>query len=1219
MIEDSNPTPQKDPIAVDAEKALATALEDLVSNAPFRKIALQDQAGGFTSPGAGPCPDVSDWLRFAADDLASNALSGQELPGGKFTPSKRQQILAHAALCTGCLNRLRESQRVLLEETTSGEQASLQELASTTPQWQHRLAAELAQTPHGTGRAQHPFRFAWSFGAGLAAALILSSIGMLWWRNTSAPEKLLAEAYTQSRTSELRIPGAAFASVKPENHLRGGTTDREPAPLLSARATIERKLEKTPSDPHWLQMQARADMLEEHYDPAIDVFDRLLAAGPVTASLLLDDGMAYYLRGTATGSENDRATALDNLRRADELAPSDPVILFNEAIVMEDRGLVMNAVETWNRFLKFERDPKWQEEGRQRLQALEAKLSRVKTHESRMQQHLATPQSMRALAADPATLAGIDEEFSTTLLPRLLDAAYLLPGDRSRGSPCDETCAAARALLDALATSLQHNHQDSWLKEFLPSASSPIPTNYLSAAHALGQAIDADTRGKYAAAEAASLESRDLLRKLGNVAGAERAEVERAYALQRSYTFAQCHQAIASINAGRRGFAWIEAQAVALDAACDVRAGTAALSNPLIGQAAALARTSHYTLLELRAGNVMAMGAVESGDTESAWRLCMVPLRRFYEGDYPAFRIATTMGGIASVEDSTPRLQLDLLANREAFHLFSISGNSSYLAEMRELLIRAAFRAGSIAEAREQMGIAAAELAIGPGQRSSAGTQAESEIAMAQFYLDHGDVSNAATALDAAKRHMAGEDNPVQFRSYAIACGSLEIALEHHKAAEAILGPAIMKEELQAKGAGEQNIVFARQNRELYAALAGVWLSEGRPPDEILALWERYRLRILGLPVQVCANNRLDCLKSQIASTFDHWRQAKTRKTLVGQIVLRDRVLLYQFDGDRLTWSQQPIPRDELLSDATFLERVASSPATSQISVDQAARRMGDLLFGTTQTSPSPDGALAIESDPLLGNLPWAAVETAEGPIGLHLDLEESPSIVLDRNDVKREGKTLAATRPLIVGASVTTDGSPLLPEALEEARRVAGDSPNSNLLLGNEATEARVAALTRSASILHFAGHASQYDGATRLLLAPSGSTGDRPYLDSALFRKDPPRAARLVVFSACSSGKREEGWDHGMEDIVDTLASLGVPEVVATRWQIDSASAVPLMDVFYRGLASGRTVPQALTAARQSLAHDARFRHPYYWAAYYASGVGTTDLHEVFHGSSN
>jgi CHAT domain-containing protein len=103
--------------------------------------------------------------------------------------------------------------------------------------------------------------------------------------------------------------------------------------------------------------------------------------------------------------------------------------------------------------------------------------------------------------------------------------------------------------------------------------------------------------------------------------------------------------------------------------------------------------------------------------------------------------------------------------------------------------------------------------------------------------------------------------------------------------------------------------------------------------------------------------------------------------------------------------------------------------------------------------------------------------------------------------------------------------------------------------------------------------------------------------------------------VFSACSSGKKEAGWNHGMGDIVATLASLGVPDVVATRWQIDSGAAVPMMDAFYGGLAKGLTVPEALTAARQSMVRDPRYRHPYYWAAWYASGTGTSDLSPIFH----
>jgi tetratricopeptide (TPR) repeat protein len=156
-------------------------------------------------------------------------------------------------------------------------------------------------------------------------------------------------------------------------------------------------LEGAPEDPHWLQLEARADVLEEKFDPAIGILDRLLAAGPATSGLLVDDASAYFQRGTATGSESDRATALEYLRRADELAPGDPVVLFNEAVVMEDRGQLMNAVETWNRYLHFERDARWLADGRRRLQALEQKLNQLKSHQGRVDQRLRTPQEMHAL------------------------------------------------------------------------------------------------------------------------------------------------------------------------------------------------------------------------------------------------------------------------------------------------------------------------------------------------------------------------------------------------------------------------------------------------------------------------------------------------------------------------------------------------------------------------------------------------------------------------------------------------------------------------------------------------------------------------------------------------------------------------------------------------------------------------------------------------------
>jgi len=183
--------------------------------------------------------------------------------------------------------------RILEEEASEEEAAEVAQLASAVPDWQRKLAIELARSPRKSLGGKTLSRYLWA-GAALAAALTMAVGIALWWQHVTAPERLLAEAYTHSRIFVLRMPGADFADVTPETHLRGGATGHESSQLLDARAGIERRLERAPNDAHWLQLEARADLLEENYGAAIDILDRLLDAGPVTAGLLADDAAAYF-------------------------------------------------------------------------------------------------------------------------------------------------------------------------------------------------------------------------------------------------------------------------------------------------------------------------------------------------------------------------------------------------------------------------------------------------------------------------------------------------------------------------------------------------------------------------------------------------------------------------------------------------------------------------------------------------------------------------------------------------------------------------------------------------------------------------------------------------------------------------------------------------------------------------------------------------------------
>lgn len=341
-----------------------------------------------TVANGGQCPKPDEWLPLLGGEarLADDA--------------NLDALLVHAAECGKCASHL----RMLTAEPSAEEAAELARLVSASSDWQMKLAAELACTPLerrrpvAINRLKASKIYLWT-GSAVAATLMMGAVTFFWWQHANSPERLLAEAYSQSRTYDLRMPGADFAEVAREPRLRGGATAHDSSRLPAARALIERQLQNAPENPHWLELEARADIQEEKFDPAIEILDRLLATEPATAGLLVDDASAYFERGSSTGSESDRATALEDLRRADELAPDNPLVLFNEAVVMEDRGQAMNAVETWNRYLKFERDPRWLAEGHARLQTLEQKLNQLKTHQGRVDQHPGTPQVLHAPTA----------------------------------------------------------------------------------------------------------------------------------------------------------------------------------------------------------------------------------------------------------------------------------------------------------------------------------------------------------------------------------------------------------------------------------------------------------------------------------------------------------------------------------------------------------------------------------------------------------------------------------------------------------------------------------------------------------------------------------------------------------------------------------------------------------------------------------------------------
>jgi CHAT domain-containing protein len=91
-----------------------------------------------------------------------------------------------------------------------------------------------------------------------------------------------------------------------------------------------------------------------------------------------------------------------------------------------------------------------------------------------------------------------------------------------------------------------------------------------------------------------------------------------------------------------------------------------------------------------------------------------------------------------------------------------------------------------------------------------------------------------------------------------------------------------------------------------------------------------------------------------------------------------------------------------------------------------------------------------------------------------------------------------------------------------------------------------------------------------------------------------------RLVVLSSCSTAN---GIGIGVNDR-DSLArnalAAGVPNVVASRWLVNSVATREWMNVFYEHAVAGETVGFSAEQARLRLRGIGKWRHPFYWAAF-------------------
>lgn len=311
------------------------------------------------------CPANVDWLRVAS---------------GMMAESETRELMEHASRCVRCGPMLRQATEFLLDEITDNEERVLAGLRGSQRVWQREMSEKLSSSvydtdkkmwtgPWNTGR----LRLRWGFAA-VAFALVLIAvwIGLSKFRANSvyATEKLLAQAYMEHRTLELRIPYTAHSDYRQRRLGEVESFLSTPESLRRAADRIASALKKNPYDPHWLLLSAQVDLLDWRYTSAFTILNKI---DTDDANARLTRALALYEKAEVERDPQAYGEIVNLMGRTLQATPDDSVALFNQAVACEKLYIYECSKQDYERLLSVDKDSGWSAEARARLNRIEEK------------------------------------------------------------------------------------------------------------------------------------------------------------------------------------------------------------------------------------------------------------------------------------------------------------------------------------------------------------------------------------------------------------------------------------------------------------------------------------------------------------------------------------------------------------------------------------------------------------------------------------------------------------------------------------------------------------------------------------------------------------------------------------------------------------------------------------------------------------------------------
>ncbi|MBB5059669.1 CHAT domain-containing protein [Granulicella aggregans] len=1152
------------------------------------------------------CPAGTDWTAVAA---------------GSLNPADAATVLEHAARCSHCGPLLKAAVEDFADELTPEEEEMLRSLPSSTLAGQSMIAdslrvSSLPPAGHAGWTSQSWFGARPELKFALpAAAVVLFGVGLVatrhYWQKPS-PGSLIAQAYSENRTIELRIPGADYA---PTRARRGGDTSNleRPGSLLRAESAIADGLRERPSDVALLDAEAQADLLDGNFEHAIEIAQRALETEPESAAALLDLSTAYFLRAEQNnGDEHDYALAIEYQSRVLTKSPDNPVVLYNRAVSEQRAYLYDRSADDWKHFLQVERDPAWLAEGRRQNDALLLLMKRSGRSDAVPAEDL--PQLSQALRAHTGRRGETD-------WPGTRDEAYMnlalehwLPAVSSSNYQHGHEEQENDGALLALSDELSQKHGDVWLSDLLASPHTP---RWAEGVRELSVTVRLNEEGDLAQGVLHARRSLDDFLKEKSDAGSAAAAFQLARALDHSQMGDQCLPAamegLRSIRTHR--YPWVETRIFYELSTCSSLRGNPAAAERFARHGEASAQAAGYPVLEL-VGRLFLDGVSSRAVAESdSWNRMRAGLHDYWNSEYPAFCAGEFFADMGFAAKTEHLWNFAEVVDQEALLKNSEGRDRVVKASGHASVAQAALAAGDARLADVEFG-RAAEMFAALGKDSQV-AHATLEIERASFELRQGWLEKARKRLEDVRNTLPAVGDQSTETLYHETLGELYLRSGKPDLAEEQLLQAIRLIEKGKNSLSSETefLTWQLDKAQTYRLLLEIYSTRPEAEARSLAFLEWYQAEPLRVTPHATRTLAYDPLEQEAIPAAGEVVLAKrladaapTSPILVWAS-FPSELVIWELDRSGVHRVQVNVGAPQLQATSTRFARLCADPNSDLKALHRDANQLYAWLIAPVADRLPQSGALTIEPDVPLRGIPFAALE---GPGGSYLGdrFAISESIGLLYSQIARpDGRITQKSVALSIGDPspgelVRVNRLQRLPDADREADDVAARFDQHFLLQGSRATLAGVVKLLPRVQVFHFAGHAVMRGPEPGLLLAsgpgemqPSILSGQRDLSSQDLHN------LQLAVLSGCETAMADQGMvDPG--SLVRIFLRSGVPRVIASKWRVDSRASAETMGNFYTRLLQGEHAPAALAASERAIRSNPSTAHPYYWAAFTSFG---------------